>query len=514
MAFFQRRKPPPQPVNPSNGAHRNGTTRAQAPLDRQFGTDPVDASYTLNRSTTAIDNAAFTLIQRESSSVFAATPTIDLAKEAGWWRSRAGSPATPPVASEPVSAGAQVIHKALNQALEAWWGSSQLPPQALLRDGLLALQAGHNLSESQRSLLLRTALAQRKGMLTALRYQTDSERTATLLQEALLAEKTPLPPDSLRRLYSEDETSAVWRPLLVRELKAVLPSTIGRQRQLALTALAELEGKRAAAGRSANRIAPLDLFELATEPTPPSRLPLRPLLFSVVVLGLAALLLWQQLRPPPVVMVQAPAGRYAVGDAAIGDLRRVELAAFAIDRTEVTNRAYRACVDADVCPGLATGADATQTATFLDADFATFPVVNVDWGAAGAYCTWVGKRLPTAEEWEVAAGFAPATGRHYRFPWGNQFDPQLANSGATADNAAQPVGQYHPFSNSPLGARDMAGNVAEWTATAAPDGPDRFVVKGGSFQDEAPALQTSAEQSIPQQTAAPWLGFRCAMTSR
>lgn len=45
------------------------------------------------------------------------------------------------------------------------------------RDSLLLLEAGHQLDEAQRSLLLRSTLAYRRGLLTALRYQTDPERT-------------------------------------------------------------------------------------------------------------------------------------------------------------------------------------------------------------------------------------------------------------------------------------------------------------------------------------------------
>ena len=73
--------------------------------------------------------------------------------------------------------------------------------------------------------------------------------------------------------------------------------------------------------------------------------------------------------------------------------------------------------------------------------------------------------------------------------------------------ATSPVGS---FAANGYGLRDMAGNVAEWTATVAPDGEDSYVVKGGSFQDEPVALQTTAQQSAPRDAVEPWLGFRCA----
>jgi formylglycine-generating enzyme required for sulfatase activity len=57
----------------------------------------------------------------------------------------------------------------------------------------------------------------------------------------------------------------------------------------------------------------------------------------------------------------------------------------------------------------------------------------------------------------------------------------------------------------------MAGNVAEWTASPAPDEPGAFLIKGGSFLDGAHGVQVNATASAPQEDAAPWLGFRCAV---
>jgi formylglycine-generating enzyme required for sulfatase activity len=57
----------------------------------------------------------------------------------------------------------------------------------------------------------------------------------------------------------------------------------------------------------------------------------------------------------------------------------------------------------------------------------------------------------------------------------------------------------------------MAGNVAEWTASPTPDNPDSYLIKGGSFQDSASGVQVSTATSAPQEYAAPWLGFRCAV---
>ncbi|MFQ5561239.1 MAG: formylglycine-generating enzyme family protein [Nitrospinota bacterium] len=85
------------------------------------------------------------------------------------------------------------------------------------------------------------------------------------------------------------------------------------------------------------------------------------------------------------------------------------------------------------------------------------PVVNVTWFNANSYCKWAKKRLPTEEEWEIAARGSQGN----IFPWGNSFDAQLANL-----TLGKPVpGGTIPTDKSPFGVFDMAGNVTEWTSS-------------------------------------------------
>ncbi len=200
-------------------------------------------------------------------------------------------------------------------------------------------------------------------------------------------------------------------------------------------------------------------------------------------------------------MVTIPAGNFLYGD----DKKSVYLAAFKIDKTEVTVAAYAKCVEAGKC------SEPDSGGTYDNWDKRgreNHPVNEVNWNDATAYCAWAGKRLPTEQEWEKAA--RGTDGRTY--PWGEQeptCDRTIMKQGGwgCGKNATWPVCSK-PNGNSPYGLCDTADNVSEWTASS--EGTYR-VLRGGSWYDGFAAFFRAANRSFNSPAARYYFyGFRCA----
>lgn len=98
------------------------------------------------------------------------------------------------------------------------------------------------------------------------------------------------------------------------------------------------------------------------------------------------------------------------------------------------------------------------------ADVLDHPVVGISWYEANAYATWVGKRLPSTDEWQRAGTWPKGhsgDGSEQRYPWGNAFDPSKANIWASGAGGTLPVGDLET-GNTPNGVRQLVGNVWEW----------------------------------------------------
>ncbi len=136
------------------------------------------------------------------------------------------------------------------------------------------------------------------------------------------------------------------------------------------------------------------------------------------------------------------------------------------------------------------------------------PVVLVSHADARAYALWLSQvtgrrwRLPEEAYWEKAA--RGTAGRY--FPWGNFYDPERLNSADRGPYDTMPVGSF-PTGASPFGMLDAAGEVYEWTDT--PAGRDRYIVKGGSWDDRGCGVcRPAARHGRPRTLRHVLIGFR------
>ncbi len=176
----------------------------------------------------------------------------------------------------------------------------------------------------------------------------------------------------------------------------------------------------------------------------------------------------------------------------------ISMTGFSIDQYEVTNAQYQQFVDATRYPPPLHWQDGRYLPGTGD-----HPVTFVSWDDAHAYAQWAGKRLPTAEEWELAA-----RGLHGQiFPWGNTYERQQANIN-NAQGGVAPVGA-HPDDISGFKVYDMGGNVMEWTMTQYEGQKDFFILKGSSWAT-APFEARGANQTPGHaEYRLGHIGFRC-----
>jgi len=157
---------------------------------------------------------------------------------------------------------------------------------------------------------------------------------------------------------------------------------------------------------------------------------------------------------------------------------------------------------------------------------ADLPVMHVCLHEAAAFARWAGGRLPTEQEWEVAASWDPEVGEARRHPWGS--DPPTAER-ANLDQRSfgpMPIGSL-PRGASALGCEQMVGDVWEWTSShfqgypgfrAFPYreysevffGPEYKVLRGGSWATHPSAVRTTFRNWDYPVRRQIFAGFRCA----
>jgi eukaryotic-like serine/threonine-protein kinase len=264
----------------------------------------------------------------------------------------------------------------------------------------------------------------------------------------------------------------------------------------------------------------------------------------------------QEREKDNMMMVYVPEGPFTMGSNSGDESERPEhtvtLNGFWIDKTEVTNAMFQAFVQAN---NYQTEAERIGKAYFLDLNLKTwqridgidwqhprgtesnliglntYPVVDVSWNDATAYCAWVGGRLPSEAEWEKAArgidgniypwGGATPSGNLLNFADGN-LDLDWADKKMNDGNPlTAPVGSY-PDGASPYGVLDMAGNVWEWVdgwydaypggdKTASPDfGVTYRVLRGGSWDYPVDYARSANRLRGTPYDAGSNIGFRCA----
>jgi formylglycine-generating enzyme required for sulfatase activity/tRNA A-37 threonylcarbamoyl transferase component Bud32 len=207
---------------------------------------------------------------------------------------------------------------------------------------------------------------------------------------------------------------------------------------------------------------------------------------------------------------------------------RIALPSFAIDIHPVTNEQFVRFLDVMGCEKDCNNNDTiflkesrikrTGGKLSIESGYAKHPVVGVSWYGATAYAHWVGKRLPTEAEWEIAASCGLDENL---YPFGEEIERSQANF---FSSDTTPVASYPANAN---GLFDMAGNVYEWCEDwygynyyevsvqepLNPKGPQQGVyrvLRGGCWKSLKEDLRCSHRHRNNPGSLNRTYGFRCA----
>lgn len=215
-------------------------------------------------------------------------------------------------------------------------------------------------------------------------------------------------------------------------------------------------------------------------------------------------------------MVRIPGSVSQIDLVGLDEYSGTEVPEFLADKYEVTNREYKAFIDAGgyanaaywrfpvlddggeipLTAALARFTDQTgrpgpstwEAGTYPDG-LADHPVAGVSWYEAAAYAAWAGKQLPTVYHWTRLAD-----------TWSTKFLLPFSNFNGKSTTAAGSL-----LGLSSYGVYDIAGNVREWVLNAARNPGERYIL-GGGYSDPIYAFKDGYAQSALDR--APINGFR------
>jgi formylglycine-generating enzyme required for sulfatase activity len=202
---------------------------------------------------------------------------------------------------------------------------------------------------------------------------------------------------------------------------------------------------------------------------------------------------------------------------------------YCIDATEVTNARYEQFIASGfTLASPPAGCEGSTSTTPVDhwpppPGYDRFPVAEVTWCQAYAFCAWAGERLcgqigggalaevnstdPTLSQWFAAC----SSGGSLQYPYGNTFDPN-ACGGQVVQSSIAEVGTHGGCVGGLPGIDDMSGNVWEWTDTCQNDQPGAFChAVGGAFDSTATELQCTSDRNWVRTSGAANIGFRCCL---
>ncbi|WP_268903996.1 bifunctional serine/threonine-protein kinase/formylglycine-generating enzyme family protein [Corallococcus silvisoli] len=223
-------------------------------------------------------------------------------------------------------------------------------------------------------------------------------------------------------------------------------------------------------------------------------------------------------------MLVVPAGPYwRPADEDLGESeQRVGVPRFSMDRTEVTNGQF-SLFEERIMPWTTNAHEPPpRHPAFARSLELASPVTGIDAFTAEAFCEYLGKSLPTADEWRKAFRGGLTLDETGRWPnpaprrntvWAvEKRNPPTNLLGRDPYPGIAPVDSF-PEDSGPYGHRDLAGNVAEWTSTTSVQGDFRNLrlVLGGRW--DAPVTeghhQIAWSNHLPPRRFDFAIGLRC-----